>query len=115
MSFDVAKQTKNNDPKYLMVWYDNLKGVQLDPDNAGVVAKWIGANASVSRIDDVNKVIITTNRGDIILEIGDYITIDSDKRFKIVRIAEADLKKPAIDNVASNVRAPKPSEIRRAS
>lgn len=115
MSFDAAKQNKNNDPKYLMVWYDNLKGVQLDPNNAGVVAKWIGANASVSRIDDVNKVIITTNRGDIILEIGDYITIDSDKRFKIVRIAEADLKKPAIDNVAVNVRAPKPTDLRKAS
>lgn len=108
---NAVKNKDTFDNKYLMVWYDNLKGVQLDHDNAQAVAKWVGANASVSRIDGVNKVIITTNRGDIILEVGDYITIDADKRFKIVRIAEADLTRPAIANVMSNT--PKPSDIRR--
>lgn len=111
----VSKNTKKSDSfdnKYLMVWYDNLKGVKLDKTNAADVAKWIGTNARVVAQEGVNLVCIATNRGDVIMAIGDYITIDADKRFKIVRISDADLSKRAISSVAG---VPLPSALNRSA
>ena len=76
--------------KWLVVWFDDLRGIQLDSENAEKVAKWIGPNASATRSDDGQRmVIIRTNRGDLIMHLGDYITRDSENRLKIVRIADA--------------------------
>ena len=111
------KNKKNTfDNKYLLVWFDNLKGIQLDATNANDIAEWVGPNARVLSLDGVKLVGIETNRGDVIMYIGDYITVDAENRFKIVRISEADPKQPAIErNVKTRSvkyeNSPKPSDV----
>lgn len=111
MTQPLANKTPRTDLKHLMVWFDDLVGVALTDSNAAEVAKWIGPNARVSEVDGVDIVSISTNRGDVLLRIGDYITIDDSRRFKIVRIADADLSTTAIKSVSN--RVPKPSDIYR--
>lgn len=109
MTQPITNKTPRTDIKHLMVWFDDLVGVALTDSNADEVAKWIGPNARKSEVDGVHIVSISTNRGDVLLRIGDYITIDDSRRFKIVRIAEADLSTTAIRSVSN--RVPKPSEM----
>ena len=109
MSQPITNKTPRTDLKHLMVWFDDLIGVALTESNADEVAKWIGPNASKSEVDGVDIVSISTNRGDVLLRVGDYITIDDSRRFKIVRIADADLSTTAIKSVSN--RIPKPSEM----
>jgi|LSQX01.3.fsa_nt_gb hypothetical protein len=109
MSQTIASKTPRADLKHLMVWFDDLVGVALTDSNADEVAKWIGPNARKSKVDGADIVSISTNRGDVLLRVGDYITIDDSRRFKIVRIADADLATTAIKSVSN--RVPKPSDI----
>lgn len=108
MSFtEAAKPTRPNanDKKYLVVWFDDLKGIKLNENNAAQVAKWIGPNAHMVKVDDKNLVRVETNRGDVIMAIGDFITRDADNRFKIVRITETNERPVAAVHAAPRRRA----------
>lgn len=81
------------DRKFLVVWFDELRGIRLTEDNADKVAKWIGPNAHPMEITgstgkDIQGVRVETNRGELLLWPGDYATRDRDDRIKIVRIDE---------------------------
>lgn len=80
------------DRKFLLVWFDELRGIRLNGDNAEKVADWIGPNAHVmeSKKGDsqVKLVRVETNRGELLMWPGDYATRDRDGRIKIVRIDE---------------------------
>lgn len=72
--------------KFLNIWHENLAGIQLNENNASEVSRWVGPNASVVIQDNQRLVKIATNRGDVLVNIGDYVTIDADRRFKIICI-----------------------------
>lgn len=80
------------DRKFLLVWFDELRGIRLTDDNADKVAEWIGPNAHVMETkktdSQVNIVRVETNRGELLMWPGDYATRDRDGRIKIVRIDE---------------------------
>lgn len=81
------------DRKFLVVWFDELRGIRLTEFNAQKVADWIGPNAHAMEITnssgkDVQGVRVETNRGELLLWPGDYATRDRDDRIKIVRIDE---------------------------
>lgn len=81
------------DRKFLVVWFDELRGIRLTESNAHKVAEWIGPNAHTMEItnssgEDVQGVRVETNRGELLLWPGDYATRDRDDRIKIVRIDE---------------------------
>lgn len=85
------------------MWYDSLEGVQFTKDNGKDVAKWVGGelqDVSVNnRTDNVNVakstalITVVTNRGEILLRVGDWITKDKEGRFRIIRINKLDLKR----------------------
>lgn len=87
------------DQKHLMVWFDNLKGIKVTKNNTSDVAKWVGPNAKTIRIDNVPRIVLATNRGDLLLEIGDFVTIDVEGHFKVIRISPADTHKTAFEEV----------------
>lgn len=81
------------DRKYLVVWFDELRGIRLTEDNSDKVVKWIGSNAHATELlgpsgSIVQVVRVETNRGELLLWPGDYATRDRDDRIKIVRIDE---------------------------
>ena len=87
----VAKRSL--DRKYLVVWFDELRGIRLTDSNAKKVSEWVGPNAHAMEITnssgkDVQGVRIETNRGELLLWPCDYVTRDRDASVKIVRIYE---------------------------
>lgn len=80
------------DRKFLLVWFDELRGIRLNGDNAEKVADWIGPNAHIMETKkgdtQVKLVRVETNRGELLMWPGDYATRDRDGRIKIVRIDE---------------------------
>lgn len=80
------------DRKFLVVWFDELKGIRLNHENADKVAEWIGPNAHVMETykneNAVKAIRVETNRGELLMWPGDYATRDRDGRIKIVRIDE---------------------------
>lgn len=75
------------------MWYDELKGVQMNKCNARLVADWVeGEYHELDTNGQASAVVIAkTTRGDTLIREGDWIVTDVDERFRIVRLHELDL------------------------
>ena len=79
------------------MWFDNVEGVKVTPQNAAKIAKWIGGNLEEVYDKDGERVVFivaTTNRGDVIIRVGDWVGRDKNTnttRFRIMRLTEVEL------------------------
>lgn len=76
------------------MWFDHLRGVQLDNKNAKLVAKWTeGEVVSIQRKgESIPAVVVFTPRGEVLINQGDWVARDEDDRFRILRLEEIDLE-----------------------
>lgn len=81
-----------------MVWFDHLDGMQITDDNISAMAKKLAAKVvdiySAEGEDPFSSkhILVSTNRGDLILSVGDWISYDRFGRLRIMRIHEAGLE-----------------------
>lgn len=75
------------------MWYDELKGVQMNKANARQIANWVdGECHELDTKGQASAVVIAkTTRGDTLIREGDWVVTDVDERFRIVRLHELDL------------------------
>lgn len=76
------------------MWYDYLEGVKLTRENAGDLAKWVGGEVHETRTDgkQTPMVSVPTNRGDILIRLGDWVTRDKEGRPRVLRIKQVNIK-----------------------
>lgn len=76
------------------MWYDELKGVQMNKTNARDIAEWVEGEYHVLDTGGQSSVVVIakTARGDTLIREGDWVVIDVDERFRIVRLRELDLR-----------------------
>lgn len=76
------------------MWFDHLRGAQLNESNAKLIAEW--AKGEVVRIQRNGKlipvVIVHTPRGQVLIDQGDWVALDEDDRFRILRLEDIDLR-----------------------
>jgi len=68
------------------MWFDRMKGVQLTKTNGPKVAKWIGGRFHEMQNKEEDFITVETNRGDVLVRIGDWVAQDPDGKFRIVRL-----------------------------
>lgn len=77
-----------------MVWFDHLNGMQITEKNIEAMSERL--KSEVIYIFDIEgtatkHILVSTNRGDLMLNIGDWISYDRFGRLRIMRMHEAGL------------------------
>lgn len=78
-----------------MVWFDHLNGMQITDDNISAMAKKLAAKVIDIQGEEGNStkhMLVSTNRGDLVLNVGDWISYDRFGRLRIMRMHEAGLE-----------------------
>lgn len=78
-----------------MVWFDHLNGMQITDDNISAMAKKLAAKVidiQGEEGDSTKHMLVSTNRGDLVLNVGDWISYDRFGRLRIMRMHEAGLE-----------------------
>lgn len=79
-----------------MVWFDHLDGIKITEENIGLIASKTKASviSIVDKDDNTSKhILISTNRGDLLVNVGDWISYDRFGRLRIMRIHDLDTEK----------------------
>lgn len=96
------------------MWFDHLRGDQLNESNAKLIAEW--TKGEVVRIQRNGKlipvVIVHTPRGQVLIDQGDWVALDEDDRFHILRLEDIDLRsllkrKPTPNSTVLSVGTPR--------
>lgn len=77
-----------------MVWFDHLNGMQITDDNISAMAKKLAAKVidiQGEEGDSTKHMLVSTNRGDLVLNVGDWISYDRFGRLRIMRMHDAGL------------------------
>lgn len=91
-----------------MIWFEEVKSIEITRENIEDAARWLNAKvmyfykdglqdeATKEAKDPAPFIMLSTNRGHLIVELGDHIHLDGLNRVKIVREHQLKLigKKP---------------------
>lgn len=77
-----------------MVWFDHLNGMQITEKNIDAMATHLRTKVidiCDSEGNTTKHMLVSTNRGDLLLNVGDWISYDRFGRLRIMRIHEVGL------------------------
>lgn len=91
-----------------MIWFEEVKSIEITQENIEDAARWLNAKVMYFYKDGLQDlrtnepkdpepfIMLSTNRGHLIVELGDHIHLDGLNRVKIVREHQLKLigKKP---------------------